>query len=246
MSHSCRRILNVLTAAVFAPGLLLADEAVTLEGVWERTLQRPKTTEVLSITRDLAGDFSARLRFIREDREVARYEHVASKQDERGHSVTSSLKLVNGSVGKWQPELVIKSRMNGQQLLYTAVSRGAVRGGRLSRVVDPGKRLIGRWVAQDANHKFVETWAISRTQAGKWDIRIRYTEGGRDVGLGHGDSFELRGDILTFITVLDRRPAGNWSNNRATIRPTGKKIRQTWTAGKHKGKTTLARIIKQK
>jgi hypothetical protein len=222
---------------------LHAEGEKELVGVWERQISRPKLTEIWSVTRDLAGEFTVKLRYVLENKEVASYKSATCKWDAKSKYLDAGLQRVSGNTATWQSQLNARLRIQRSQLSYTTSLRGPLRSGRLKMVTDPGKSLLGEWVAQDANHSYTELWSISRDKESKWKINIRYLDGDKEVALAHGDTFKLTGDVLAFKTVFDRVPSRTWTDNRTTIRVTGKKVRQTWVAGKHSGKTTLARIL---
>ncbi|MBC8288896.1 MAG: hypothetical protein H8E37_01130 [Planctomycetes bacterium] len=220
-----------------------AEDGREFVGVWERTNRAKKLTEVLSVTQDLAGELTVNLRLVVDDREIASYQSEKVQPLAKTQLVTQ-LKL-HGAVekSKWPGTLPGRLRLIGKQLQLN--SSAPIRSGRFSRIAEPGQRLVGEWVAQDANHKYTELWNITRDKDNRFEIYIRYQDGDDAVALSHGEAFELRGDVLVFKTIFDKKPP-KWGDNRATLGPIGKKLLQTWTAGKHKGRTTLAKFVKKK
>lgn len=237
------RCILVFAVSVFPAGLQADESGAELVGVWERTNKPGKLTEVLSVTNDLAGEFTVSLRLVVKDREVASYQSDKVEPFAK-NQLAAQLKL-SGAAEKasWPGTLPARLRLIGKQIQLNSTT--PIRSGRFSRVSEPGQRLVGEWVAQDANHKYTELWNITRDKNNKFEIRIRYMDGDTAAGLAHGEAFELRGDVLTFKTILEKKPP-KWGDNRATIRPIGSKLLQTWSAGKHKGRTTLAKVVKKK
>lgn len=235
-------LILIVAAAQVAVPPASAEDGKEYVGVWERTTQAKKLTEILSVTRDLAGELTVNLRVIVGDREIAGYqsEKVATLA---GTQLIAQLRRKEAvEKSKWPSTLPCRLRpISGQLQLYTAAP---IRNGRFRRIAEPGQRLVGEWVAQDANHPFTELWNVTCDKRNQFEIHIRYMDGEEAVALAHGESFELLGDVLTFKTVFEKKPP-KWGDNRATLRPTGKKLLQTWAAGKHKGRTTLAKIVRK-
>jgi hypothetical protein len=220
-----RTMLLGVLAFPLVPCFAQGDDSPSVVGVWRRTMSIRKVdvVETWSVHRQLSGDLEIWVRYCAKDKDVASYHSVKYEWSPKTKTLKVGLENVY-SVGKWPKKLLFSVRSMRDQLVAISPRGSGIRGGRLERVEDPGDTFPGEWVVTHSD-QLRQFLTLTRDKEGKWSLRMRVLDGDREAGLAHADSFELRGDILRFRVLFDRRPSPGWKDYRVTSFRTGGRLK---------------------